>query len=353
MKKRSRYPGATAFTDRHGVRRWRYRRKGKNVALGTDYGSDAFTERYEAAVRGDQAKTDRLTPGTINALCASYYSSPGYLKLSPLTRKNYRAVLEKIRIEHAEKRVSHIERRHIVVIMSKRAGTPAAANFILRMFRLILKHAVVIGMREDNPAIGIEKYATNPDGFHTWTEDEIAAFYRTHKIGTLAHTAMTLMLCTGAPRVDAVKLGWGNVAGGRIRYRRQKTQRLSSIVVDVPILPELASVLDQLPRDAFTFLQTSTGRSRSSNGLGNTMRKWCDQAGLPDCSSHGLRKALARRLAKAGCTTSEIQAVTGHATSSEVDRYTRDANRSGMAVTAMEKVQELPNPVVKLTKSDP
>ena len=31
-------------------------------------------------------------------------------------------------------------------------------------------------------------------------------------------------------------------------------------------------------------------------GLGNRMREWCDEAGLPQCAAHGLRKAIARRM---------------------------------------------------------
>ena len=122
------------------------------------------------------------------------------------------------------------------------------------------------------------------------------------------------------------------------QYRRTKTRRTSDLVVDIPIHPDLAAALELLPCDGFTFLQTAYGKSRSPNGLGNMMRGWCDSAGLPKCSSHGLRKACARRLAEAGATTHEIAAVTGHATLQEVERYTRDAQRSGLADSGFEKL---------------
>ena len=138
----------------------------------------------------------------------------------------------------------------------------------------------------------------------------------------MAHTAMTLMLYTGAARTDAVALGWGNIKGNRLQYRRQKTANNGGVLINIPIHSELRSVLDICPKRAFTFLETSNGKSRSSNGLGNKMRKWCDEAGLPNCASHGLRKAIARRMAEAGCSPHEIMAVTGHATLAEVTRYT-------------------------------
>ena len=143
------------------------------------------------------------------------------------------------------------------------------------MLRMLLNHAVEIGWRSDNPTAAIKKMRTGSQGFHTWTEAELAAFFSHHEIGSTAHSAVTLMLYTGCSRVDAVRLGWQNVSGSRIQYRRQKTERFSEVVVDIPIHPDLQKVLDTLPKSQMTFLETSSGRSRSANGLGNAMRKWC------------------------------------------------------------------------------
>jgi len=64
-----------------------------------------------------------------------------------------------------------------------------------------------------------------------------------------------------------------------------------------------------------------------------------DQAGLPDrCVPHGLRKAAARLLAEAGCSVKEIQAITGHASLSEIERYTRDAEQARLAMAAVARL---------------
>jgi integrase len=52
-----------------------------------------------------------------------------------------------------------------------------------------------------------------------------------------------------------------------------------------------------------------------------------------------LRKAAARRLAEAGCTEREIAAITGHASLREVQRYTRAADQTRLALSAMAKVK--------------
>ncbi|MDO6732843.1 tyrosine-type recombinase/integrase [Marinovum sp. 2_MG-2023] len=122
-------------------------------------------------------------------------------------------------------------------------------------------------------------------------------------------------------------------------YRRQKTEDDGGVLIDIPIHPELRAVLDICPKDAFTFLETQNGKSRSPNGLGNMMREWCNEAGLPNCSSHGLRKVIARRVAEAGASPHEIMAVTGHLTLAEVTRYTMDANRPVLADGAIEKLK--------------
>jgi integrase len=74
-------------------------------------------------------------------------------------------------------------------------------------------------------------------------------------------------------------------------------------------------------------------------GFGNKMRVWCDAAGLPQCSAHGLRKAAATRLAESGATTQEIMAVTGHQSLHQVEVYTRAAARPGMADAAFVKLR--------------
>ena len=51
------------------------------------------------------------------------------------------------------------------------------------------------------------------------------------------------------------------------------------------------------------------------------MRKWCDMAGLPLCSSHGLRKAICRRIVEAKRIPHEIMAVSGYVTLAMAQKY--------------------------------
>ena len=339
-RRRREFPGVTAYTDRHGARRFRYRGNGLSVELGRDYGSQEFVRRYKAARQGrklDDVKGE--AHGSLGWLIASYYRSPEYRRLAERTQYVQRNVIEKLREQHGHRPAATLDAAAVRKLMSKKADTPHAANYLLRMLRALMGHAINLGIRTADPTRDVKKYAeAGGDGFHTWDEGEIAQFMATHPPGSPARLAFALMLYVAAARVDATRLGWQNVKDGRIGYRREKTRKKTPVLVDVPIHPELAAELERLPPGRMTFLETCQGRARSSNGLGNAMRRWCDQAGLSECTSHGLRKACARRLAEAGATPSMIAAVTGHTTLKEVSRYTAAADRSGLAEKAMDRL---------------
>jgi integrase len=346
--KRSRFPEAKSYRDRHGRTRWRYRHKGFSRDLGTDFGSDEFKRRYaeaEAECRGRRkagAGADRTIPGSLSDLVASYYKSPEWRSIGESTKRTYRGPIEKLRKMHGDKPIAHLGRAHVMAILAEKADTPSAANNLRKRLAQLLDHAIALDWIKVNPARLVKPYRIEGGGYHAWDEGEIARFFEVHEPGTLAHRAVTLMLYTGAARVDAVKMGPWNIKDERIEYRRQKTIRTNGVMVSIPIHPDLAEVLAGLPDDR-PFLATAYGQPRSPDGLGNTMREWCDKAGLKACSSHGLRKACARRLAEAGASAHEIMAVTGHKTLAEVQRYTETATREGLADDAFAKLLARPN----------
>ena len=90
------------------------------------------------------------------------------------------------------------------------------------------------------------------------------------------------------------------------------------------------------------------------------MRDRCDEAGLAQCTSHGLRKGCARRLAEAGASVHQIASITGHTDLREIEVYTRKADKKRMAGQAMDLMadafetpnheQDLPNLKVRFGK---
>ncbi|MEJ0061499.1 MAG: tyrosine-type recombinase/integrase [Terricaulis sp.] len=172
------------------------------------------------------------------------------------------------------------------------------------------------------------------DGFPTWSEGDIEKFEKKWERGTRERLALALLLYTGQRRGDVVRMGRQHVSGESIRVVQNKTG--ASLVI--PMHAKLRAVLDAIAGDNLTFLLTAHARPFSAAGFGNWFRETCDAAGLPKRSAHGLRKAAARRLAEAGCTASQIGAITGHKTLKEVSRYTAAADTERMARDAMKRI---------------
>jgi integrase len=128
---------------------------------------------------------------------------------------------------------------------------------------------------------------------------------------------------------------WGDVRAGRMRVAAQQK---TGAAVDAPLHPDLVATLAAQERRGVVIVMTKHGAGFTT-GFGNWMADAIAKAGLQArCVTHGVRKAAARRLAEAGCTPNEIMAITGHRTLKEVERYTADASRTGMADVAMAKV---------------
>jgi len=325
------------YRDRTGTVRRYFRRPGTPLLpLPGVPGSPEFIEAYNAALADcivrKPAPLAPSSPGTLSAAIAEYYQHNSFLGLAPGTRAMRRAILERFRAQDGEKRIAKLETTHV----AKRLGAmrPFAARNWLKALRGLMQFAVAMGLRSDDPTASFKLKKARAGTIHTWTEDEISAFENTFAVGTRPRLAMALLLYTAARRGDAIRLGRQHIRNGRIAYRQQKTGR----TLEIPIHPRLADILNALPANNLSFLVTARGKPFTAAGFGNWFRATCNEAGLPQCSAHGLRKAQARRLAEAGCSAHQIAAITGHRTLSEVQRYAADAEQARMADDAIRTV---------------
>jgi integrase len=344
--------------DQHGKRRVRFRKDWFSAYLIGIPWSEDFMRQYAAALEGVKAPkrevgAERTKPGSVNALCVSYYRSPEFRGLKLSTQGVRRNIIERFRLAHGDKPVRGLGRRHISEIIGAKANTPEAANNLLKVLRVLLSYAVAQDMVGSNPATAVKRYRSRGDGLHTWSESEIAQFQVRHPIGTRPGLALALLLYTAQRRGDVVRMGWQHVTGDSITVRQEKTD--TPLVI--PIHPELAWALAVVPRTNLTFLVTERGAPFTSAGFGNWFREQCDAAVLPQCSAHGLRKAAATRLANAGCSNEQIKALTGHRSDSALAPYTRAADQQRLARQALsmllgaENEQKLSNLPTRLDKT--
>jgi len=353
------FPNVLTDRDRHGKRRFYYRhRKGEpKIRLQGQPGTAEFQASYDAAKvaatapraenKGVPARLLPPKPGTYRWLCFQYFGSPEFLRLDPQTQRTRRGILESTLDEpiapgdpvtFADFPLDRMTGKAIRVLRDRKADKPDAANNRLKLVRRVFAWAVEQEHVPTNPARDVAYIHVTTEGYHAWTAAEVAQFEAHHPIGSKAHLALKLALLTGLRRSDLVSVGRQHVRQGWLKLTLAKNRRRKPVVVELPILPALQAVLDASPVGDLTFLVTSRGAPFTVAGFGNWFRDRCNEAGLPHCSAHGLRKAGAALAAEQGATTHELMAIFGWLTMRQAETYTRSATRKRMAGEAMGKL---------------
>jgi integrase len=343
---RKRPPFVELWRDRHGKIRVYFRKdRGPRLPLPDIIGSDEFNAAYEAALLGQPAPVrdhfSRAAPGTLAALVASYLKSRSYTDgLRDTTKTGYASRIEALRTQHGHRSVTGLTRERIEAgILQPYAGRPGAALAILKMLRVLIRHAMSLDKGNPlklnfDPSAGIAR----PKGgeIRAWNDAEIAAYEARWPIGTKQRTAYALMLYVGTARVDVHGMTWPQIEAGGVGYVRNKT----GVGVDIGLHSELQRALAAASRDHVTIINTEYGQPFTVGGFSGFMRDAITNAGLPlDCQPHGLRKTLGRRMADAGCSAHEIMAALGHTTLAEAARYTREADRRRGGRQAITKLE--------------
>lgn len=332
--------------DRHGKIRYRFRRKGwPSAYLPGEPGSAEFHAAYAAIIAAGPGEPvevrtrHRINPRTLDDLHQRMKKSPRWRRKKDSTRRVQSAIMErfldrrgsKSGRRYGERLVADVTVGWLENVFGQMWQTPAAANVLRRILSTHMDFALRLGWRSDNPVRLTDRYEEG-EGFHTWTEEEIEQFRAHHPLGTMARLTLELALNTAARRCNLNKIERDHLRGGRIWVAHAKGNHETS----VPILPATRAAIDALPAAPIRFLITTAfGKPFTDAGMGNRMRDWCNEAGLPHCSMHGLRKAVSRRLAESGATDAEGQSVTGHKKAETFAHYRAQANRSLLADRAM------------------
>jgi len=331
---RRRYPGTRFDVDRHGNPRWyTINPKGRKIRMRALPGSDAWVGEYQAIRAGLNTPATPPERGSVAELIAAYMSSPEWEQFAPNTRRSRSLILKSIRADAGDLKASEVTAADVRAGRDKRRATPAAANNRMKMYSALYSWGIEHGYATVNPAKGVKRLAMRRGGYHSWTVAECLKYEAAHPVGTMARLVYALALYTASRGSDIHRLGPQHIQpDGSIRIEQQKTLE----VVHLPVVPPLREAIDAVPGQHLTFCVNALGRPFTIKGLQNKFRDWCDQAGLPQCTLHGLRKALAARLADLGLDVFSIGAVTGHRTLSEIQRYTAERDQKALAKAALE-----------------
>jgi integrase len=344
------------------------RKRGRKhkIRIRERYGTPAFWRAYSEAVEALQRPVEpqavRQRKGawetsTLGWLAERYFDSSEFGGLDPRSQITRRRVIMGCLYEpHTEADrdpmgncpLKFLTPRKIKRLRDLKGNKFGAANNRKKYLSAMFGWAIEADLMATNPARDVRKKQYATAGFHTWNEEEVAAFERRHPVGTRARLAFALFLYLGVRRGDMVRLGPANIHAATtpgeprtIRFTPSKTlyrRRRESVK---PILPALERILQESPCGLQAFLETSRGRPFTANGFGNKMRQWCDEARLSKrCSAHGLRKVGATRCAELGASEAQLMAIFDWDSPTQAAVYIREANRRRMTMNAAHMLEK-------------
>lgn len=311
---------------------WYFRRgHDRRVRLKGAYGSPEFLAAYRAALteKPPSARSAR-GEGTFEHLWDLYRASPVWAGLSPITRRHREQIMSSALRAAGNQPIERWTRKFIMAGCDARSATPGVARNFLATVKGLFGWAVDRGHMEDNPALGSSVKMPASDGLHTWTPEEMSAFEAAWPVGTRERLAYDVLLWTGLRRSDAVRVGHEHVIDNIISIKTSKTGAL----VVMRIAPPLAASLAAAAPTSGTFIVRQSGDPFTPDSFADWFKRVCQKAGVKG-TCHGLRKALAVKLAEAGGTPLQIGAVLGN---NMAAFYARKADKAKMSDAAFEKL---------------
>jgi integrase len=326
------------------------RRNGGYVRIREPLGTPAFLVEYKAALERLDAPKNTMGSnaragfprGTLGWLGVQYFASEEFRALNAKSQATRRRILEAcFREPHTDADpdpmgncpLVHFSAAKVKRLRDLKTGFPGAQNnrrkYLSSMFGWALDQTPALV--KSNPVRDVKRIKYSTEGFHTWTSDEVRRYEERHPVGTAVRLALALLLYTGTRRSDMITLGPANVAAGWFRFVPKKTLYKRDRVSEKPWLPVLADIVKRSPCGKETFLVTGFGKPFTNKGFGNWFRDRCNEAGLPHCSAHGLRKCGATLAAENGATTNELMAIFDWDTPSQPKIYTDAADRKKLA----------------------
>lgn len=339
--------------DRHGNGRIYVRRHGKKIRLRAPEGAPAFAraysdalERLEIKPRGNGVPALTAHPdGSLGWLGAKFFASKsGLLSVAKKSQQARRSCLEGCFSEPLSDEdpepmgncpLKHFSAQKVRRLIELRADKPGAAANRRKHLSAMCAWAVEHNYLPTNPARDVKPVKGRKGGFYTWTIEDVRQFMARHPIGTRPMLALALILFTGARRQDMVDFGKQHVRAEWLRYVPKKTLHRRRDVSQKPWLPVLADIVARSPCGSLTFLETMQGRPFTANGFGGWFRDRCDEAGLPQCTAHGLKKIGATIAAENGATVHQLMAMFDWTTIGQAKVYTDGADRKRLAGEAM------------------
>ena len=311
-----------------------------------------FAAEY-ARLSAPDPKPEGPKRGTLAWLVTDYRASAEWKAKSARTRDNQIRYLDMIAEKDGHRSIKGVRPVSIYKLRDALADTPGKANNWLSVFGSLMRHAVRIGERDDNPAEGVPILKI---GEHEpWPADLLRVCLE--EATPMTRLAIVTGLCSGQRIGDCVRMQYGWITGGIMAFTQQKVRK-GGVTKDVavPMHPFWIEELERLPRNAVTLLYERSGTPFKTTGaiqerLRALMAKPAVQEVIADLAArelisegatftfHGLRKNACCYLLEQGLNDSEVGEILGMSPDM-VRHYGKRARALMIARNAAARVQQ-------------
>jgi len=277
-----------------------------------------------------------LPRNAVARLIEAYRGSPEWLQCKPKTKKEWGRYHDRIEAAWGPLEVRGIEPRHVLALRDKYAGTPAAANNLLRCLSAFISWSVPRGWRADNPCRHVRQLKGG-EGYKPWPWQMIEL--ARHDLRPDLWHAAAVALYTGQRRGDCLVMRWDAIHGNVLAVRQEKTGK--SLVI--PLHRDLRAVLETIEKCSVMILTSTAGTPWTADGF---KASWGRNLPAPIRAAklvfHGLRKSAVVMLLEAGCSDAEVAAITGQSREM-VEHYAKMVNQQKLAAAAILKWERARN----------
>lgn len=253
-------------------------------------------------------------------------------KLAASTKAKYKPVMDRIVEKNGDKAVAKTTRAAVRAAHDSLSATPRKADWYVQIISLLWNYAV---KKRDwplgqNPAAGIDLFGKQRE-FEPWPPWMVDKLESAPEV---VRTAAELILNTGQRPNAAIGMRHKQFSGEWMKVLNEKNGGEYEVYCPAPLRAFLA---DRPKSGAFVLAKNLT-EPMGYDAVERAFRAW--RSTLPNDASkyvlHGLRKLAIVRLAEAGCSDAEIQAVTDQSMEM-VAYYRKQANRKVLSRSAAER----------------
>lgn len=271
--------------------------------------------------------------GTLGGLIEHYRASPEFLTLAARTKADYLRVVDYLK-PIATRPLTEMGQPFIIKLRDKAFAKHKRrfANYVVQVLSVVLGWGMPRGHTAINAAAGVPSVRRPRDARkvnRAWSQPELDAALS----AAPAELRTAVLLGVFFRQGDVLRLTWNCYDGNAIELRQGKT----GATVWVPCPLELKAALDATKRQSPTIVLGKRGRPFTASGFRARFFKVIRDlakggAVAPGLTFHGLRHSAGKLLADAGCDTSIIASILGHASEKMAAHYSKEADQRRRAV---------------------